>query len=433
MRKTLGLVAVSGAYAIVYLDMSFVNLALPSIQQTFGSTTTQMHWFITMYVLAVALFAFTSGKIADMTSYKGVYLVGTCVFIIGSVLCGFSTSTDRFMGTRFIQGFGAAFMLPASLALIYQTASDSQRGHALGWYSFFASSCLVAGPFLGGLIVQMLGWRYVFFIIAALGLILLLFTISFASDYKCKTPYPFDWIGQILLFFSLLGLISQGYKSTIAAVFCFLLFVIYEWRRPHPLIDLRLMKQRNFLASALVIFGAQMLLFANVFFSIHLQKHFHHTPIQAGLLLLPTCVLSLTFNIPVGRLTDRFGAKPPLLIGLVVSILGFISLTVFNGNYFQLLPGFLLYSIAMPFIFVPAYHLILHAVPEGVQGSASGIAFGFRHIGGLLGFVAMSIVWTWGRFAGVMGFLGCIAVIAFLITWFIALNHPNDGHTYQNL
>lgn len=433
MRKNLGLIAVSGAYAIVYLDMSFVNIALPSIQETFGSTALQMHWFITMYILAVALFAFTSGKIADMTSYKGVYLVGTVVFIVGSLLCGFATSTDRFMGTRFIQGFGAAFMLPASLALIYKNAKESKRGHALGWYSFFAASCLVAGPFLGGLIVEYLGWRYIFFTVAALGLALLLFTISFAKDYTCKKPYPFDWIGQILLFFGLLGLISEGYKTTIAAIFCLFLFGIYEWRRPHPLIDLRMMKQRNFTAASIVIFCAQALLFANVFFSISLQKYLHYTPLQAGLLLLPTCVFSLMFNIPVGRLTDRFGAKPLVVMGLISSILGFLSLTFLNHSYFEMLIGFILYSIAMPLIFVPAYHMILHAVPEGVQGSAAGIAFGFRHIGGLLGFVVMSLVWSWGKFSGVMGFLGCVAFVALLITLFASANHPRDGHTYQNL
>ncbi|MCH9614113.1 MAG: Multidrug resistance protein Stp [Chlamydiia bacterium] len=433
MKNFLGLIAVSGAYAIVYLDMSFVNIALPSIQATFGSTTVQMHWFMTMYILAVALFAFTSGKIADMTSYKGVYLVGTSVFILGSLMCAFASSTERFMGTRFIQGFGAAFMLPASLALIYKNAKLAERGSALGWYSFFAASCLVAGPFLGGLIVEYLGWRSVFLIIAALGAVLLLFTISFTTDYQSEHAYPFDWVGQILLFISLLGLISEGYKTTIVAALCFLLFIVYEWRRPYPLIDLRMLASRNFAVAALNFFFAQMLLFANVFFAIHLQKHFGYSPIIAGLLLLPSCAFAVTLNIPAGRFTDRRGAKPVLLTGIIISLLGFMCLTLFHRDYLQLLPGFILYSISLPLIFVPNYHLILHAVPEGMQGSASGIAFGFRHIGGLLGFATMSIVWTWGKFGGVMFFLGCIAILALLLTAIVARNKPHDGHTYQNM
>lgn len=398
-RKWWVLFAVTSAISMIFVDITVLPVALPSIQRTLDISELGLQWIVNSYTLAITLFVLLSGRLADRIGYRVIFLSGLGLFTLGSVLCAMSWFEAWFVISRFIQGIGASLLLPTASVIVFQVFPAHQRGKALGLYVSISSVFLALGPFIGGVLSQYFSWRLVFIInvpIAIVGTLLTLYSVPKIPGKK----KPFDLVGFLMLFVGVTCLVvplmqvkEWGWTSPlflgVGAVGAIVLTLLYTLKRKvdDPFFDFKLLRNRNYTGALLSILFTQITMMVTVFWAIYFQNVFGYTPSQAG-------AISLISNAPImiaapigGHLFDKYGPRIPLTVGfcLMIGSLFWFLQNIDNRSLPIILSAIVPFGCSIPLILNPSFTNALAEVEFEKRGLASGKITMFRQLGGTVG------------------------------------------------
>ena len=382
------------------IDSNIVLISLPTIGRELpGTTPTTLLWILLGYSLLTAVVLLNFGRLSDMFGRVRLYVLGFAIFTAGSLLCGFSQTGVELVGFRLVQAVGAGFLFSNSAAIITDAFPPNERGRALGVNQVSIVAGAVSGLVLGGIITSTIGWRWIFFVNVPIGLVA---TVRAHLDLKELAPPEeaprIDWIGNVLFALGLtllllgitLGALGElDGPSSIAAVGAGLaLLVLFLWVETHeraPMLDLKLFRIRAFAASA---FTMLLNALARGAFSFILVFYLQGPPrfldpFTAGLYLIPVSASLAAFGPVSGWLSDRFGPRPFLLIGLTTSAIGFLWLSTIGPDepFVALAPPLALVGGGFGIFASPNRASMMTAVPPTQRGVASGIGTTFINSG----------------------------------------------------
>ncbi len=377
------------ATGMAFLDGTVVNVALPTLQKTFGATVSQIQWIVDSYALTLAALLLTAGTLSDNFGHKRVFVVGIALFTAGSLVCAGALGANSLIWARAFQGIGAAFMIPGSLAIIYDTFPENKRGKAIGIWAGFSGGIAAFGPFLGGWLTEVWSWRAIFVINLPLGALALYLTIAFVLPIYPKKRQPIDWLGTalitaslFLLSFALIEAPNFGpshpaiWGPFVAGVISLALFLRQELRTPYPMLPLSLFRIREVAVANTATFFVYLALNVNIFLVVlNLQQVQNLSPMYAGLGMMPPIVLITFLSWTGGKLTDARGPRLPLLLGTLIISLGmfWIAFAKPGGSYWTaFLPGLTLFGLGMAIVIAPVTKSAL-AVEEERAGIASAV------------------------------------------------------------
>ena len=339
---TLGVVVVLGAITTM-LDMTMVNVALAGLITAFGSSVATIQWVSTGYLLAIAMVIPLNGWSVERFGAKTMWMSALATFLTGSVLCGAAWSAGSLIAFRVLQGVGAGMIVPLSMTILAHAAGPHRRGRVMSMVAIPAQIAPLAGPLLGGLIIDGVGWRWIFYLnVPVCGLALMLARRVLPSGPRAAAA-PLDLLGVALLSPGLAALVYGLYRTGGAgdagtasvlvplAVGVALLgaFTVHALRTRIPaILDLRLFTGRPFAAAAALNFVTRMSIFgATLLIPLYYQQVHGQTALRTGLLLVPQSVGTLLALPVVGRLTDRIGARPVVLVGIAITVVGAFAYT----------------------------------------------------------------------------------------------------------
>jgi DHA2 family methylenomycin A resistance protein-like MFS transporter len=406
-------VAAAGfGFALVQLDVTIVNVALPDIAKALGTDVAGLQWVIDAYALTFAAFLLTAGFLGDRLGARKIYLIGFGIFAVASLACGLAANALVLIAARVIQGLGAAAMLPCSLALInHATGHDKAlRAKAVGWWTAAGSIAIAAGPIIGGLLIGAASWRSIFLVNMPVVVAGALLTFRVEETAVKTGSNSFDLPGQILGVVALAAITGAvieakplGFASptvlglAIAGLIAAIVFIRVEAKSPSPMLPLSLFRNASF--SWAVVYGVVVnLTYYGIVFvlSLYLQRVLGYSAIRAGVAYLPLTATFFAANIVSGWWVGKWGSRGPMIVGALIDAIGFalLLLLVANSSYWLMLPAFALMPTGMG-LGVPAMTTaVLASVESEVSGIASGVLNAARQAGGAIG------VALFGSFAG---------------------------------
>lgn len=405
-------VALCVAQFMSMLDLTVVNLALPSVRRDFDAGVAGLQWVVGAYVLAFASLLLTGGSLGDRLGRTRVFLTGLSVFTLGSLLCGVAPNLGTLVAGRVAQGVGAALFVPATLAILTRLYPEpGERARAIGIWAGVSALALPLGPALGGILVAAWGWPSVFLLNIPVGLAALV--ISYRS--LPRTPREnrsLDLPGQVLgagwlgcVTYALIEAEQAGWSSPRIAfplgagvVLC-VLFLVTESRAAHPMIPLGLFRVRRFAACNVVLFAVAFgLLSSFLFLSLFLQQIQEYTPAEAGLRMLPLLLPAAGAAPVAGRLAARYGPAVPMLCGLLGTGCGLLVLsTVGAGTPYALWwPAMLPVGAGVGLTMTPTNAALMGSVPPERAGIASATSIASQQVGNVLGVAVIGAIVTMG-------------------------------------
>jgi len=383
------------------LDATIVNVALAKIMASFGVEVEKVEWVATAYMLAFAVLLPTSSWIADRLGYKRTYMLALVFFTVGSALCGLAWSEDALILSRIIQGVGAGCIMPVAMTIVAQIFPPEQRGQALGIWGIAGAASATMGPTIGGYLVEYIGWRSVFYVNIPVGIVGTALVLVVLRDIPARRAGRFDLIGFLTMTVGLSSLLlalaqgqSKGWDSTYihicegVAVTGLAVFVWWELRQSEPLVDLSLFRSAGFSIVNLIAFIFGVGMFGSTFLlPIFLQNMLGYPALLAGLTLLPAGLVMGVVAPIAGRLSDRMGAKPLVMLGLAVMAFSMYlnSHINFQTSRETIYGWLLLRGVGMGLMFAPMTSLALGLVPRLKAGQASGLLNVIRQVGGSFG------------------------------------------------
>jgi len=402
---TLGVVCV-GTFMLL-LDVTIVNVALPSIQRSLHSSFSDLQWVIDAYSLMLAALLLTAGSLSDILGRKRVFLLGLAVFTVSSAVCGLASSPLLLNLARGVQGSGGALMLATSLALLAQEFQGRDRGTAFGAWGATIGGAVAIGPLVGGALTDGLGWQAIFYLNVPIGVVGLVVTARKLVNLRGEQR-AIDWPGLVtfssalfLLVFALVRGNDTGWGSPrtvgllIAAVVLLGAFVVIESRRAQPMLDLALFRNPTFGGASLVAFALSGSMFALfLYMTLWIQGILGYTPLQAGLRFLPTTLVSFVVAPIAGRLSSRVPVRALLGGGLLLvglSLLLMRGLTADSG-WTALLAGFIVGGVGVGMVNPTLASTAVGVVDPRRSGMASGINNTFRQVGIATGIAALGAV-----------------------------------------
>jgi EmrB/QacA subfamily drug resistance transporter len=408
----LALIAV--AQFMVVLDATIVNVALPTIKVDLGFSEQSLSWVLNAYTLIFGGFLLLGGRAADRLGRRRLFMAGIALFAGASLLCGLSQSEGMLLVARGLQGLGGAMVSPAALSLILTTFSEGpERNRALAVWGAIAGAGGAIGLLLGGLIVEVLSWRWVFFVNVPIGAVVLALAPRIVRESRSERVseggYDIEGaatitLGTIALVFTLIKADSWGWTSgrTLAgfaiAIALITAFIVIERRHRDPLVPLRIFKNRSLAAADATFLLVAAGLFGVFFFlTLYFQQVLGYSALKTGVAYLPLSLTLIGSSALASRLVDRFTPKPVLSVGLSIATVGFILLTRINGHgdyASHIVPAMIVIGSGLGMSFVP----ITIAATSGVASEDSGLASGLlnttQQVGGSLGLAILSSVST---------------------------------------
>ncbi|MGH2979808.1 MAG: MFS transporter [Solirubrobacterales bacterium] len=410
-EKRLTLIACISGSAIVFIDGTVVQVALPAIREDLDVGLAAQQWVVEAYLLTLASLLLIGGSLSDLFGRRRIFALGTILFGITSVMCAAAPSAETLIAARALQGAAGALLVPSTLATIMAVFPEDERGRAIGSWTAWSGVSTVIGPLAGGALVDAASWRWIFalnLIPVALTLYLVLRELPARAEVRLEHRHV-DWPGAVLAGLGLAGpvfaLIEQPARGwddplvvapLIGGVVLLALFILQEHRSPEPMMPLDLFKRRNFavgnLATLLIYGGLGSALFFAVLF---LQETAGYTAFEAGFALLPITVLMFFLSSRFGALADRLGPRLFMGVGPIVGGVGLLMLLGLDADpeyLTEVLPGMALFGLGLAITVAPLTATVLSDADQNHSGLASGVNNAVARVAGLLAIAAVGAV-----------------------------------------
>lgn len=414
-RRMLVLAICCMSLLIVSLDVTVLNVALPSMERDLGASVAGMQWALDAYTLVLASLLMLAGSTADRIGRRRVFLTGLVLFTLGSVLCSLAPSLDWLIVFRMIQAVGGSMLNPVAMSIITNTFTDPrERARAIGVWGGVVGISMAAGPIIGGLLVDSVGWRSIFWINLPVGLVALLLTLRYVPESRAPKARRPDPVGQVLVI-ALLGSLtyaiieapSSPATHTLAfgavSLAALLGLLYYEPRRTEPLIDLRFFRSAPFSGATVIAVSAFAALSGFLFLStLYLQNVRGLSALHAGLWMLPMAVMCFVCAPLSGRLVGSRGPRFSLLtagVAMTVSGVLFAGFDAESSNV-TLVIGYFVFGLGFGFVNAPITNTAVSGMPRSQAGVAAAVASTSRQTGGTLGVAVIGAVLASGIGAG---------------------------------
>jgi EmrB/QacA subfamily drug resistance transporter len=414
------------------IDGSVVNVALPAMQRSLDTTFGTMQWVANGYMLTLASLILLGGSAGDRFGRRRMFMIGLVGFAGASLACGLAPSASWLIAARLVQGVAAALLTPASLAIIGATFSGEARGPAIGTWAAAGALTIALGPPLGGWLVDVVGWRWIFFINLPIAAVALVLAAKLPADRRTEGSAPLDRNGALLAALSL-GLLSYGLfalgegartlavLAIAAAVPTAWLFIRTEARAEAPMMPLALFRNADFSgANALTVLLYAALGGALFLLPYLLIRAHGYSATAAGAAFLPFSAVMGLGSRWSGRLAERLGPRPLLIIGPSVTAVGYAILGLSGeaaSYWIGVLPGLIVVSIGMTVCIAPLTTTVFDSAPTEMSGTASGINNAAARAGGLLAVAALGL--AFGA-SGAGGVEDAMLVRAYTVVMFAA-------------
>ncbi len=391
---------------VAFLDGSVVNLALPAISAELGGGLVLQQWVVDGYLLTLGALILVAGAISDTFGRLTVLRTGLVVFGVASLVCAVAPNGAVLVIGRCVQGLGAAFLVPSSLAMINATFSGPQQSRAIGIWTAWTGTAFVIGPLLGGLLVETLGWRWVF----AVNVVPLAVTMVLAgtlSDEPVRRAGRIDAVGAVLtavglsaMVFAMIEQQRLGWHhplivaGLITGPACLIVFGWWERRTPHPMLPPAIFSARNFtVGNVATVFLYAGITLGMLLVALFVQEVGRLSPAQAGLATLPVPVLSFLLAARFGELAGRQGPRRFMAVGPVIAAAGFGWMALAHGNvWVQTVPGLVLFGIGLSVTVSPLTAAILAAVDPAQSGIGSAINNAVARVAGLIAIAFTAVI-----------------------------------------
>ncbi len=406
-RRMLVLAICCMSLLIVSIDNTILNVALPAMQRDLHASTSGLQWAIDAYTLVLAALLMLAGSTADRIGRKRVFMTGLVVFTLGSLLCSLAPDLSTLVAFRMIQAVGGSMLNPVAMSIITNTFTDPrERARAIGVWGAVVGISMAAGPLVGGLLVESVGWRSIFWVNLPVGLAALLLTLRFVPESrapKARRPDPLGQLMVIVLFGSLTYAIIEAPNAGFTTVLPFaalalaalLGLLLYEPRRAEPLIDLRFFRSAPFSGATVIAVSAFAALGGFLFLStLYLQNVRGLSALHAGLWMLPMAVPTFLCAPLAGRLVGSRGPRLPLLIAggaLTVSGVLFAAFEAETSDA-TLFIGYVLFGVGFGFVNAPITNTAVSGMPRAQAGVAAAVASTSRQLGQTLGVAVVGAV-----------------------------------------
>ncbi|HZU80532.1 MAG TPA: MFS transporter [Acidimicrobiales bacterium] len=397
-RRWWTLAAVCGATFMLLVDVTIVQVALPTMQRTLHASFSDLQWVISAYALTLSALLLTQGSLADRFGRKRVFMAGLAVFSVASLACGLATSAGLLIAARAVQGVGGAGMFATGLALIGQDFRGKERGTAIAAWGATVGGAVAVGPLVGGALTSAFGWPWIFYVNVPIGALTLAVSAWRMVNMRDPGAKRLDLAGLVTfsgsLFFLVLGLTrgnDDGWSSRpilvylCAAALLMLAFVTAELRQERPMFDLSLFRNPGFVGVSIATFGIGAGMFAMFpYLTLYLQNDLGLSPLQGGLRLLPMTILSFIVPLLVRPLSERLAPGLVLGSGFVICAAGVALMHMIGPQtgFTALVPGFVVAGFGVGIANPAIARIALGVVAPERSGMASGISNTFR-IGGL--------------------------------------------------
>jgi EmrB/QacA subfamily drug resistance transporter len=409
-RKRLTLAATILGSSMSFIDGSVVNIALPAIQQALHADAVSTQWIVNAYLLLLGALVLVGGSAADLYGRRRIFILGIAVFTAASIACGLAPDVTVLVISRAVQGFGAALLTPASLAMLGATFDEHERSHAIGIWAGAGALTAAAGPVLGGWLVDQVSWRAIFLLNVPLAVVAAGLAVLFACESRDDKANRLDWNGAIVVAIGLaavtwgLGAIpASGFhdKSVLGAlaagIALLVAFVAIEARSgERAMMPLPLFNSRNFAATNALTLLLYFALGGTMYYlPFGLIRLGGYSATQAGAALLPFALIMGFGASFAGTLSDRFGPRLSLTVGPLIAACGLALLAVadFGQSYWvAVFPPICLLAVGMTITVPPLTSTVMASVGETHVGIASGVNNAVARVAGLLAVAALGTV-----------------------------------------
>jgi DHA2 family methylenomycin A resistance protein-like MFS transporter len=432
-RRGIVLVVMCAGMFLILLDVTIVNVALPSIGTGLGAGVSDLQWVVDAYGVAIAALLIAGGAVGDRRGHRGVVVAGLAVFGCASLACGLAPGVAVLVAARVVQGVGAALLLPGTLAIITRAFPEPrERARAVGVWAASASLALPGGPLVGGALTSWLGWRAVFVVNAPVVAVAIAATLRWVARDRPAVAARVDVRGAVLAAVTLgsvvFAVITAGRTDGLSvvvlvaagvAVVALAGFVVVERRVADPMLPFGLLRVRAFVGANLVAASMNTVGQGVPFvLTLYLQRVLHYSPVLAGLAALPMFAPLVLLSPVSGRLTARFGARVPMAAGLLLGAAGMATLLGLppGAAYGDLVLALLGLGVGMGLLTAAVVTAAMSSVPSGKSGLASGVNNTARQAAGAIGVAVFGAVAGDPASAGFLGGLHRVALIS-MVLW----------------
>jgi len=412
-RRWQALTLVCVAFFMTVLDVSIVNVALPSIKTALNVAEKDLQWVITAYAITFGGFLLLGGRAGDLLGRRRMFMIGIVVFSGASLICGLAGSIGVLIAARALQGIGAAIISPATLSIITTTFEEgSERNKALGIWGAMGGSGAAAGVLFGGILTKYAGWEWIFFVNVPVGAAVLALTRPIVRESRIAGLHGFDFpgaatitAGLALLVYGISKAPDVGWSSgqtigvLIASAALLAVFVVIERRQSAPMVPFRIFRTRTVAGANIAGFLLGAVIFSNFFLlTLYVQQVLHYSALKTGLTFLFTAGTVIPVAGASQALVTRIGVRPVMTVGLALITAGMVWYSQIGPHSrfaSGLLPGYLLVGVGIAFSFIPMSIAALAGVAHEEAGLASGLINTSQQIGGALGVaIAATVAFT---------------------------------------